>query len=192
MKTNPAAALRAIFAGGLLAGTLDIGAAALINRVSPVLIARYIASGILGTPAFSMGTSAAYLGLISQWAMSVVIAAIYWLVTAWMPRLRERWWLGGLLAGIVIFPVMNFIVMPFSAAPVTLHQVIARFRPAKGIQDLLAMFVFGLIVAYCARHLGSVARVGRGPADAQPPCDGPMESSRACRSRPVWDFRRRR
>ncbi|MGH8296395.1 MAG: hypothetical protein ACRETZ_13020 [Steroidobacteraceae bacterium] len=168
MKTNPAAALRAIFVGGLLAGTLDIGAAALINRVSPVLIARYIASGILGTAAFSMGTSAAYLGLISQWAMSVVIAAIYWLVTAWMPRLRERWWLGGLLAGIVIFPVMNFIVMPFSAAPVTLHQVIARFRPAKGIQDLLAMFVFGLIVAYCARYLGSLARVGTGPPDARP------------------------
>jgi hypothetical protein len=33
--------------------------------------------------------------------------------------------------------------------------VIARFRPAKGAEDLLAMFVFGLIVAYCARHLSS-------------------------------------
>ena len=70
-----------------------------------------------------------------------------------MPRLRERWWLGGLLAGVVIYVVMNFIVMPFSAAPVTLHEVIARFRPAKGAEDLLAMIVFGLIVAYCARHL---------------------------------------
>jgi ABC-type lipoprotein release transport system permease subunit len=72
-----------------------------------------------------------------------------------MPRLRQRWWLGGLLAGVVIFVVMNFIVMPFSAAPVTLHQVIARLRPAKGAEDLLAMFVFGLIVAYCARYLAS-------------------------------------
>ena len=138
-----------------MAGTLDIGAAALINRVSPVLIAHYIATGVMGRAALTAGAPAAYLGLVLQWAMSVVIAAIYWLVTAGMPRLRERWWLGGLLAGVVIFVVMNFIVMPFSAAPVTLHEVIARLRPAKAVENLAAMFVFGLIVAYCARYLPS-------------------------------------
>lgn len=147
--------LRAILVGGLVAGTIDIGAAAIINSVSPVLIAHYIATGLLGKAALSMGAPAAYLGLLLQWAMSVLIAAIYWLVTARMPQLRERWWLGGLLAGIVIYLVMNFVVMPFSAAPVTLHQVIAHFRPAKGAEDLLAMFVFGLIVACCARYVPS-------------------------------------
>ncbi len=138
-----------------MAGTIDIEAAALINHVGPVLITHYIATGVMGKSALSAGAPAAYLGLLLQWAMSVVIAAIYWFVTAGMPRLRQRWWLGGLLAGVVIFVVMNFIVMPFSAAPVTLHQVIARFRPAKAAEDLLAMFVFGLIVAYCARYLAS-------------------------------------
>ncbi len=155
MTTDTSSGLRAILVGGLVAGTVDIGAAALINSVSPVIIVHYIASGLLGKAAFSVGAPAAYLGLILQWAMSVVIAAIYWFVTARMPRLRERWWLGGLLAGIVIFLVMNFIVMPFSAAPVTLHQVLARFRPVSGAENLLAMFVFGLIVACCARYLSS-------------------------------------
>ena len=56
--------------------------------------------------------------------------------------------------------MMNFIVMPFSAAPVTFHEVIARFRLATGAENLVAMFVFGLIVAYCARHLGSRAHDG--------------------------------
>lgn len=158
MKTTAASGLRAILVGGLVAGTIDIEAAALINHVSPVLIAHYIASGVLGKAALSAGAPAAYLGLILQWAMSVVIASIYWFVTVRMPRLRERWWLGGLLAGAVIYLVMNFIVMPFSAAPVTFHDVIARFRPAKGAENLLAMFVFGLIVAYCARRLGSQVR----------------------------------
>ena len=155
MRSVATSGLRAILTGGLVAGTLDIGAAALINRVSPVLIAHYIATGVMGPAALSAGAPAACLGVLLQWAMSVVIAAIYWFVTAGMPRLRERWWLGGLLAGVVIFLVMNFIVMPFSAAPVTLHEVIARFRPAKGAENLLAMFVFGLIVAYCARYLPS-------------------------------------
>lgn len=155
MRSAATSGIRPILAGGLVAGTLDIGAAALINRVSPVLIARYIASGALGKAAFSIGITAFCLGLLLQWAMSIIIAAIYWYVTARMPRLREKWWLGGILAGVVIFLVMNFVVMPFSAAPVTLQEVIARFRPAKGAEDLLAMFVFGLIVAYCARHVRS-------------------------------------
>jgi hypothetical protein len=158
--------------GGLVAGTVDIGAAALINSVSPMLIVHYIASGVLGKAAFSVGAPAAWLGLLLQWAMSVVIAAIYWFVTAGMPSLRQRWWLGGLLAGVVIFLVMNFIVMPFSAAPVTLHEVIAGFRPAKGAENLLAMLVFGLIVAYCARYAPS-RRPGASAASADMPVPAP-------------------
>lgn len=121
MRSAASSGLRAILLGGLVAGTLDIGAAALISHVSPVLILHYIASGILGKTSFSAGAPAALFGLVLQWAMSVLIAAIYWRATASMPRLRERWWLGGLLAGLIIYLVMNFIVMPFSAAPVTLH-----------------------------------------------------------------------
>ena len=157
MKNTASSAFLAILVGGLVAGTVDIGAAALINQVSPVLIAHYIASGILGKASFSMGTPAVCLGVILQWAMSVLIAAIYWSVTARMPRLRARWWLGGLLAGAVIYLVMNFLVMPFSAAPVTLHQVIAHFTLAKGAENLAAMFVFGWIIAFCARNPGRPA-----------------------------------
>lgn len=147
-----------------MAGTLDIGAAALINHVSPIPIARYIASGVLGNAAFSIGAPAAWVGLLLQWAMSMVIAAIYWFVTGRMPRLRARWWVGGLLAGVVIFLVMNFVVMPFSAAPITLHEVIARFTPARAAENLAAMFVFGLIVACCARYLAPRSTGGGAPS----------------------------
>jgi uncharacterized membrane protein YagU involved in acid resistance len=162
MKNAAASVFPAILIGGLVAGTVDIGAAALINRVSPVLIAHYIASGVLGKTSFTLGAPAVCLGVILQWAMSVLIAAIYWWVTARMPQLRARWWLGGLLAGVVIYLVMNFLVMPFSAAPVTLHQVIARFTLVKGAENLAAMIVFGWIVAFCARHLSRQVQ-GPGP-----------------------------
>jgi uncharacterized membrane protein YagU involved in acid resistance len=168
MRSAATSGVRSILVGGLVAGTLDIGAAALINHVSPIPIVHYIASGLLGKASFSAGAPAAWLGLILQWAMSLVIAAIYWLVTARMPRLRERWWLGGLLAGVVIFLVMNFVVMPFSAAPVTLHEVIARLTPARAAENLAAMFVFGLIVAYCARHLGSTPVAAPGLRESPP------------------------
>jgi len=154
MKSAATSALPAILIGGLVAGTVDIGAAALISHVSPALIAHYIASGLLGKASFALGAPAVCLGVILQCAMSVLIAAIYWSVTARMPRLRAQWWLGGLLAGLVIYLVMNFLVMPFSAAPVTLHQVVAHLTLAKVVQNLVAMFVFGWIIAFCVRHLG--------------------------------------
>lgn len=150
MSEAATASLRPILAGGLIAGTLDIGAASLINLVSPVLILHYIASGVLGTRAFTIGAAASYLGLALQWSMSILIAAIYFAVTSRWRSLRARWRLGGLSAGIVIFLVMNFVVMPLSAAPITYREILEHFRPLKYAANLLAMFVFGLIVAYCA------------------------------------------
>ena len=42
----------AILYGGFIAGTIDIGVASLINGISPWVILRAIASGLLGKAAF--------------------------------------------------------------------------------------------------------------------------------------------
>jgi uncharacterized membrane protein YagU involved in acid resistance len=173
VKTTASSAFRAAVTAGLIAGTVDIGAACLINSASPVRILHNIASGVLGSASFHGGASAAWLGLGLQWLMSIVIAAIYLLVTTPRPALRKRWWLAGSIAGIVIFLVMNFLVLPLSAAPVTFGQIIAYLRPAKALENLAAMLVFGWIVAFCARSLARSAAatgentktdVGVGPA----------------------------
>ena len=60
--------LLAILLGGFVAGTLDIGAAALINFISPIPVLRFIAGGLLGRPALAGGASIVLLGLVLQWA----------------------------------------------------------------------------------------------------------------------------
>ncbi len=161
--------LRAAIAGGLIAGTLDVGSASLINLVSPVLVLRYIASGLLGTRAFAGGAAAACLGLLLQWLMSILIAAIYGFVSSRRPWLRTHWRRGGLFAGIIIFLVMNFLVMPLSAAPITYRDIIEHFQPLKYAADLLAMLVFGAIVAYCSHRLATgTAAPLQDPAPASP------------------------
>ena len=158
--------LRAILVSGLIAGTLDIGAASLINSLSPVVILHFIATGILGKAALSAGADAAWLGLILQWAMSVIIAAIYFIVTAWLPTLRRKWVQGGLLSGVVIFLVMNFVVVPLSAAPVTFRDAVMHIHVLKAAENLVAMFVFGLIVSFVASR-GWTAQLSAGvPAGA--------------------------
>lgn len=145
----------AIVVAGLIAGTLDIGAACLINALHPAVILHAIASGLIGQQAFTGGVPSALLGLALQWAMSMLIAAIYVAVTAARPARRRQWVSTGIIAGIVIFAVMNYLVVPLSAAPfrppLTVHGLLTAFTAGKLIANLLAMILFGLIIGYCAR-----------------------------------------
>jgi hypothetical protein len=137
--------LRAIFLGGIVAGTVDIGAASLINMLSPVFISQFIAGGLLGKDALTGGMQTAALGVGLQWAMSIVIAAIYVIAATRLPMLRRQWALWGILYGIPVYFVMTYVVVPLSAW----HRV-AKFVPLSFVENMAAMMVFGLIVAFFA------------------------------------------
>jgi hypothetical protein len=147
MPEKASSPLAAILLGGLIAGTVDIGAAALINWVNIPRILQAIASGALGRASFEGGARSAVVGLGLQWAMSLVIAAIFVLAARALPGLRHGWALAGLAYGVVVFAVMNYVVMPLSAIG---H--IPRFTSLTLLENLLAMLLFGLIIAFCARE----------------------------------------
>jgi hypothetical protein len=137
---------------GLVAGTVDLGAACAINGVRPGPVLRFIASGLLGSP-LPHENWVYWLGLILQWAMSILIAAIFVIAAVKMPVLLRRWPAAGIAYGAVVFVVMNFVVVPLSrakAGPIT---------PSFVVENLLAMILFGLIVAYFARQ-GQVRATG--------------------------------
>jgi uncharacterized membrane protein YagU involved in acid resistance len=141
--------LFAALCGGLVAGTLDIGMAAFLNSVSPLVAILFIASGILGKAGYHAGLAGVALGLGLQWMMSLVIATIYIFGSRRVTLLRNSWALGGFLYGFLIFFVMNYVVVPLSAAvpkPVFTLQTFA--------ENLLAMIVFGLIIAFFAHRFG--------------------------------------
>src|SRR5580692_5510589 len=92
-----------ILLGGIIAGTLDIGAASLINGAKPTRILQAIASGLLGKSAFDGGSATVELGLVLQWAMSIIIASIFVVAVEWRPVLKRNWVKAGLAYGVVIF-----------------------------------------------------------------------------------------
>ena len=141
------AVVKSSISGGLLAGSVDIGAAALINMASPLRMLLAIASGLLGKAAFHGADGVMLLGLVLQWGMSVIIAAVYSLAAYRFPGLARRWVLGGALYGVIVFLVMNFVVVPLSAAPFRLGLTAAKIIP-----NLVAMLVFGWIVAFMANR----------------------------------------
>jgi uncharacterized membrane protein YagU involved in acid resistance len=137
--------LQAILLGGLVAGTVDIGAASLINGRSPVFIGQIIAGGLLGKASLEGGMRTAALGVVLQWAMSILIAAIYVLASTRLDALRRSWLLFGVLYGIPVYFVMEYVVVPLSAW----HRV-PKFAPLPFAENMLAMMVFGVIVAWFA------------------------------------------
>jgi uncharacterized membrane protein YagU involved in acid resistance len=147
---------------GLIAGTVDIAAASLINTANPLIILLAIASGLLGKAAFHGGGGVMLLGLVLQWVMSIIIAGIFTLAAARIPALARRWVLSGALYGVVVFIVMNFVVVPLSVAAIKPGWALSAMSVAK---NLVAMLVFGWLVAYAAnRFLAVGARTVRSAA----------------------------
>jgi len=146
MPSTRRSALAAILWGGFIAGTVDIGAASLISGYSPVVILKYVAGGLLGRGSLAGGMDNAALGLVLQWIMSIVIAAIF------VMSLRGRvvkpglWTVWGIAYGAVVFAVMNYVVVPLSAL-----QSVPHFSVFSFVANLAAMLLFGWIVAFFAR-----------------------------------------
>jgi hypothetical protein len=141
-----ASMLKTSIYAGLVAGTIDIGAACTINQVGPVPILRFIASGLLGTP-LPHEPWVYCLGMVLQWLMSIIIAAIFVSAAARIPALLRRWIAAGIAYGVVVYFVMTFVVVPLSRAK-SGHVTWTSFA-----ENLLAMIVFGLIVAYIAQRM---------------------------------------
>ena len=152
MQERHRAALIAILSGGLVAGTVDIGSACLINLLGPLVILHAIASGLLGKPSFQGGLPTAVLGLFLQWFMGVLIAGVYVFALQRLAWMRRDWRASGFLYGVVIYYVMNEAVVPLSKAWPG-HDFSKPIDWEKFGENMLAMILFGLVVAYFARRV---------------------------------------
>jgi hypothetical protein len=152
-------ALKAIVYSGFIGGTIDLFSAALISGRSPFIILQAVASGLLGRPSFQDGGFSAILGLLLQWGMSMLIAAIYVYGVPAARRLSANWIAGGLVYGAVVFVVMNYVVVPLSAAPFK-----PPHTPDSIIENLLAMLLFGLIVARFRQRFAADTAAAATPA----------------------------
>lgn len=106
--------------GGLLVGAVDIADALLfwgVQGVPGTRVLAAIASGVLGPAAFEGGAGMAWLGLALHFAIALVIVALYVAAAARWPSLRRPVLLWGTLYGLVVYGVMNYVVVPLSAAP---------------------------------------------------------------------------
>jgi hypothetical protein len=111
--------MKAFIYGGLTVGVLDILDAFIFfgrRGASPTRILQSIASGLLGRASFQGGTATAALGLLLHFVIAFGIVGTYFAVARFVPFLTRRPFLTGPLYGLVAYGVMNFVVLPLSAA----------------------------------------------------------------------------
>ncbi len=82
-----------------------------------ISVLQYVASGAIGNAAFTGGPATALLGLVLEFMMTTIIAGVFILSANQIPLLHRHVIPGSLLYGFGVFIVMNFIVLPLSAAP---------------------------------------------------------------------------
>jgi len=124
-STSPATRntlLRLSVIGGIITGFLhfwiQIGIVFGLILKTPIISSlQYVASGAMGDAAFTGGLATALLGLVLDFIMTTIMAGVFILSADRIPLLRQHVIPGSLLYGFGVFVVMNFIVLPLSAAP---------------------------------------------------------------------------
>jgi uncharacterized membrane protein YagU involved in acid resistance len=111
---------RAVLYGGLTVGVLDILDAFIFfgvrNGAPPARILQSIASGLLGREAYRGGMATAVLGALLHFFIAFIVVLTYYFASRRVPALARRPWLYGPLYGLAVYVVMNYVVLPLSAA----------------------------------------------------------------------------
>jgi uncharacterized membrane protein YagU involved in acid resistance len=153
-RSKPITLGAAIFYGGLIAGILDVAdgfvAYYLAAGFNPIQVLQFIASGFYGTAAFEKGIPGALVGLLTHFFIACAVAAIYVGATRFLPTLNREAVMWGTIYGVAVFMVMNFVVLPHTAAvksplswPLLLNGVLGH-----------ALLV-GIPIALAARRIGN-------------------------------------
>jgi hypothetical protein len=120
ISTRRAHPLAFVLAGGLVAGALDIVYACVfwgVKRGVPVQrILQSVAAGLLGQASFEGGGGTAALGLALHFFIALSMSVVYYLVARHWPLLWQRPLPCGAAYGLLLYGIMNYVVLPLSAA----------------------------------------------------------------------------
>ena len=149
MRSNTARTTRLVVLAGVAGATCDIVYAILYygwRGVPALKILQSIASGLLGKPAFDGGFPAAVLGLVLHYAILVVAAAVFLEASRRLAWLRANTAAAGVLFGLGIYVVMNFVVLPLSAYPFP-----PRFPLLTTVTGVLSHVAVGVSISLLTR-----------------------------------------
>ena len=147
-----------VLLGGLVAVTFDITYActfwAIKAGARPQRIFQSVAKGLLGPASYQGGVKTAALGLFLHYFIATTMSVVYYFAAREWPLLHKYPLRCGAVYGLGLWVVMNYVVLPLSAA-------------GRGSQDgmwvvlsiLVHMFLIGVPIAFFTqRAIGPVGK----------------------------------
>jgi hypothetical protein len=145
------AAVLPILGVGLLVGTLDILTAFadyyIATGKNPLIIFKFIASGLLGTDALTGGSGIILLGLVCHYFIALTFTILFFVLFLKTNILPKNKFVTGIIYGTFIWAVMNFVVLPLSNTPKAPFNL---FNAVKAL--LILIVVIGLPLSFLANH----------------------------------------
>ncbi len=135
-----------VLAGGLAAGALDITDAFIVFSLKGVKflsITQAIAAGLIGNSAFKGGIPTFLAGLALHFAMATVMALVFYLIVKVVPFLAKNIVVTGLVYGLALYFVMNYLVVPNSQFH---HGEFPEFPPTLDLMTINALFCHIILV----------------------------------------------
>lgn len=143
--------LATILSAGCVAAALDLLFAFVFygirNGIAPQRILQTIGSGIFGMDSFTLGWESAAVGFVCHFTILIVAAAMYFYAAGRMRWMNRQALACGLAFGVAVYVVMNFVVVPLSAAPKFQRSLV----PVIG-EMCSHLFFVGLPIAYLTRR----------------------------------------
>ena len=146
-------ALLPVVGAGLTAGAFDIVYACTVwgfRGVSPIRVGQSVAAGLLGREAaVAGGVWTGLLGFLLHFSMAIIMAGVYYAAATRLPLLVKRAIPCGIVYGLGLYIVMNYVVVPLSAiGPRSTSPPLSLVIP----EVLVHMFLVGLTIALFTRR----------------------------------------
>ena len=140
-----------VLAGGLLVGTLDLVFACawwmVAADVAPIRIFQSIGAGVYGAASFEGGLRTATVGGALHYLIATAMVFAYALAaTRWRGLARQPWrW--GALYGALLYVLMNYLIVPLSAAAPP-----SKFNAPWVLASIAMHMLIGVICTQVARR----------------------------------------
>lgn len=151
MLFNSAFFKRTLLPAWLMAGTLDIlGAIVILAKGNAAGTLQFVASGLLGSAAFTGGVGTMLLGLLIHFFIAFVFTTLFFVAFQKLAFVRKNLLWCSIFYGVLIWAVMKYLVLPFShVTPPT------QFEWKQAIRDMLVLCAaFGApLYLYASKYL---------------------------------------
>jgi hypothetical protein len=132
---------KAILTAGLVAGTLDILAAFtqfyIRTGKNPLVILKYIASGVFGKEALSGGTAVMIWGLVFHYMIAFGATLFFFWVYPRLKFMAVNKWATAVVYGLFIWVVTNLVIVPLS--------LIHKF-PSNPVQSVIGALILIVMI----------------------------------------------